>query len=249
MVEAVFSGILLLAGVAGFVLTGAAKFGFAVIAVGLWLGISVNKLVKKNPSDGKKTAGRIIVAVIITALGLSTPPINIHSENSWQLPFQKAYIGFYKNVRFPDFFPDTKEVEEHRDFYRMEYSPSIMQGTGFVTVSFTCDKEYAAEVAERFSGRAAAEFPLLAYTDSNRYYHNYLTEGGTEEMLKKMEANDFVDPVPEDTNLHHDIMFDKYFSESAVVYMLDDNRNFNHPHSSAVIVDTEAGAVEFVKYG
>jgi hypothetical protein len=124
-----------------------------------------------------------------------------------------------------------------------------MQGTGHITVSFTADGDYVKQVEEQFSAQAQASFPLIACTDENACYNAYIMRDGRENALKNTLANDFVSPVPENTNLYVDPSFNRFFSDNAVVYMLTDNRDQNHPHSSAVIVDTGTGAVEFSKYG
>ena len=42
---------------------------------------------------------------------------------------------------------------------------------------------------------------------------------------------------------------DFFAGTSAVVYVLNTNKDWNHPQSSAVIIDTDSGKIEFSQYG
>lgn len=247
MTDIIVSGVLVVFGGAGLLLTNAAKFGFMLLVGGVWLGWAVNRRRRNVVSNPKNLIGRVFIAAVVSAMGLSTPPMVMDSGRAWQLPLQKTYMDMYRNTNYPDYFPAPEEVREHHGAYRMSYLPGFMQGTGHITVSFTADKEYVQSVAERFSAQAENEFPLLALTDESRYYSSSVLRDGRENAAQ--HAKEYVSPVPKNTNLFCDPSFEKYFSDEAVVYILSDNRDMNHPHSAAVIVDEKTGAVEFTKYG
>lgn len=144
-----------------------------------------------------------------------TPPLELHSSQKWQYPFQRRFIGLYPNVKEPAWFPDFRK-DVQRD-YRFEYVPSIMQGTGHFTVHFVTSPERAAEYAVQFSAQTDETY-LLAECD--------------------LDGN----ALYADTGFFAD-------APDAVIYVLESNHYFNHPHSSTVVVDTASGKVELTKYG
>ncbi len=146
---------------------------------------------------------------------LLTPPINLSSSVSWQYPFQRAFVGLYRNVREPEWFPDFRQDIESG--YRFSYLPSIMQGTGYFDVHFITSPARAAEYAAQYAAEAEESFVLAECDLDNNALH--------------ADRGFFAD-APE-----------------AVIYVLESNRYFNHPHSSSVVIDLKSGKIELTKYG
>lgn len=165
--------------------------------------------------------------ICIMIFAFSFPPV-LSSESLWKYPFQKALINNYQNIDVPEWFPDFADDVESD--YSFNYCPSMMQGTGHCTVEFITDTQTAHKYAEDFKDKAKCSFPLKDYC--NNYNDSY--------------------PISENENVY--IFFNKTFwgenpSKNARVYVLDYIPDFNHPHSSAVIIDETSGRVSFAQLG
>lgn len=203
----------------GFILTASVRF----IAAALIIGISYITWLKKDKHTSPKKkdiALRVISAAIVLILIFSVPPLGLSSRMLWQYPFQKGFVGMYRNIKEPDWFPDFRD--DVLADYRFDYLPSILQGTGHFSVRFTTTPERAAEYAEIFSQQAKWK---LSYEDIS-----------------------FTAPQDE----YPDIYIDRDFLENetgAEVYILDGVVDWNHPHSSAVIIDVQTGKIQLSQLG
>ena len=175
--------------------------------------------------------GALLIAGITMLLTVSTPPF-ISSRSAWKYPMQKAYIGHFRNVKAPEEFPET--LEEVLGDYAFGYMPSIMQGTGYFSVTYRTAPERAAAYAAEYAPKARYTIPL------SEYDIGYKVEDFT-------PREDSYDDGSLDVSIS-DIMRGGA-SESAQIYVLDAVLNPNHPHSTAVIVDTETGLVQFSQLG
>ena len=190
---------------------------------------------KADRSGTKVTSGKPACALLIAAftilLTFTTPPF-FSSRSLWKYPMQRAYIACFRNVRAPAEFPD--KPEEVSGDYEFEYMPSVMQGTGHYSVTYRTSPERAAAYAEEDAPKAKYTVPLSEY-----------------EVGYKVE-----DFTPRE-NSYDDGTLDVFISEimregasdSAQIYVLYAALNWNHPHSTAVIVDTETGLVQFSRLG
>ncbi|MBO4474229.1 MAG: hypothetical protein J5750_04875, partial [Clostridiales bacterium] len=139
------------------------------------------------------------------------------------------YINRYENIKEPSWFPDFRhDVKE--DFY-FSYNPTILQGNGHWTVRFVTDKNTAGAYAERYKQDAVYTIPL-SWFDRNWYN------------------------IPESSEGDHGVITIEYDSEFwqdaspyTMVYVSYSNLNFNHPHTSAVLVDPETGMIELCQTG
>lgn len=206
----------------GFVLTSSPTF--SVTAVFCFFVGFVGNAKDQNP-DRRWDAPivRIIVMLLVVGFLFLMPPLTITSAGIWQYPFQRAYVRLYQNVKedwFPDFFKDVES-----DYY-FDYMPSIMQGTGHYSVEFVTSPERAAAYASRYAEEAWKVIPLAGYSGSGARYPD---EGKITVYL-----ND---------------AFWEGSSPAATIYVLDAVTDPNHPHSSAVIVDTATGKIQFSRLG
>ncbi|MGN0692852.1 MAG: hypothetical protein ACI4K7_10930 [Oscillospiraceae bacterium] len=203
----------------GFILTASAQFIIAALIIGISSAVSF-KSGKKAPPKKKDIVLKVISALIVLTIIFSMPPLGLSSRMLWQYPFQKSFVGMYRNMKEPRWFPDFRN-DVIAD-YRFDYLPSIMQGTGHFSVRFVTSPECAAEYVEKFSSQAKW---TLSY-----------------------ENVSFAAPQDE----YPDIFADRDFWESspnAAVYILDGVVDWNHPHSSAVIIDVQTGRIQLSQLG
>ena len=132
----------------------------------------------------------------------------------------------YHNIKEPEFFPDIKSAVTGD--YRFDYLPGMLQGSGHYTVRFTTSSEHIQEYEQLFSSQARHIYKYAAQSD---YF-------SAEE-----ERPDSKGTV--------DVFLDSGFFEGheVTIYVLDTNYNWNHPHTSAVIIDSTTGRVQFSQYG
>ena len=179
-----------------------------------------------------KIVSDIIVIVGIALFLLSMPPMTMSSPLLWQYPFQKKLMDMYHNVKEPDFVPDFRGAVKG-DYY-FDYLPSMLQGAGYYSVRFTADTAQAQEYERMFSARAVHTFDFD--DEAHDYYGNYFSRN------VQLGEND-VGSV--------DVYIDREFfsSGNARIYVIETNYNWNHPHTSAVIIDSAVGKVQFSRNG
>ena len=163
----------------------------------------------------------------------SISPWVVNSEYKWQYPYQKAYIGLYNNIKEPEFFPDF--MNDVRSGYEFDYLPSIMQGAGHYSVTFVTAPERAAEYAAEFGARAMFIISLDDYLQSEGRY--------------ALEEPDYENARDGTLNVYVSEGMKNGHGSKTRIYVQSAVLDFNHPHSSAVIADTETGLVQFTQLG
>ncbi|MBR0484225.1 MAG: hypothetical protein IJJ69_05500 [Oscillospiraceae bacterium] len=156
------------------------------------------------------------------------PPFIFNSHSLWKYPFQKVYINLYQNIHEPDYFPNFTEAV--LSDYEFDYSPSIMQGAGHYSILFTTTPEQAKEYEKIYSEQAEYIIPLSEYA-----LRAYLDEEQQKELVI-FGGEEF---------------WEKFFTQDnhAVIYLLDTNGDWNHPHTSAVIIDSQSGKIHLSQLG
>ena len=221
------------------VLTSAALMMFGAFISAFWSAALI-LLHRRAEKRGISPAGYNIAAVFLACPGLvfTTIPSGISSGSLWRYPFQRWYIGMFRNIREPEGFPDfTADVQGG---YRFEYLPTIMQGTGHYSVTFRTTPERAAEYAAMYA-------PQAVYTLNLSENEEPVSDGYFRWTDKEFKP----------ANAGQDGSLDVYLSsavknadpETTAVYVLETNHNRNHPHSLAVITDTGTGLIQLSKLG
>ena len=201
---------------------------------GIWFAfnlIMVLKCAEKIP-----VAVSIILTVIFVTILFfqSIFFLGFSSDTPWRYNFQKSYIIFRNNYEFrvaPEKLPD--DISD----YSMEYLPSIMQGTGHSSVRFKASQDVIKAYEEEYSAKAIYTYPYSEFEYGHSIY--------VEEVSPKASAT-----WEDDKSL--DIYSDTDFwaeSTSATVYVTSAVHNWNHPHSTAVIIDSEKNMIEFAQLG
>lgn len=221
----VFTAIALL----NFIMIGA--YPFALIAVMTVIVYVIKHFSKKLYGKNRKMPGSSGYAAFIAAFSvfqLLTPPLTLHTEYFWQYSIQKAYIGEYRNIREPEWFPYfTKDA----DSFSFDYMPSVMQGTGHYSVTFhTASDDAVKRYENEFSARAVYTIPM------NEWYDRYEVDNSGNENSYENILDVYIDD-----SLRN--------SETAVIYVIDAVTDFNHPHSSAVIIDSKNNIIQLSQLG
>jgi len=187
---------------------------------------------KKEKLTGLFEAAALLAAIQIGFLCI-TPPFIFGSHSLWKYPLQKACINFYQNIKEPDYFPDfTPDVVSD---YTFSYTPSILQGAGNYCVSFVTTPEKAKEYEKIYSEQANYIIPLSElwdhcyYPDENN--DNRVISIATDTLWKESSYGEFETEI------------------NAEIYILHANENWNHPHTSAVIIDSSDGRIQFSQLG
>ena len=247
--------LLLIAATAGFALTGSMRFllfqGFLILIVLIRTAEKKKRAddpaqtaqTNQNPLKRRVSPWGVIGAVLLLILFLPAP-LALRSTFVWRYPFQRAYLGLYRNIGVPDWFPEFRE--DIVSDYHMDYVASVMQGTGHFSVCFMTSPERAAELEAQFAEQAI-------YTDS-------LPDAGANASFCKLrvpeEQYQAFSAVSEDewdgnTTIYadRDFFFHGGNAADAAVYILDAKCSMNHPASSAVIISSKTGAVQFSQFG
>lgn len=217
----IFTVIVVAIGITGMILISAVKFWIATLVCGMF-GFIGNAADKRRPKS--KGIERIILMLLFLLIDFSMPPLSMQSSAKWQYPFQRLYAGCYQNSKEPEWFPDF--LDDIEGDYHFSYSPSVMQGTGWFTVRFQTSPERAVAYAAEFADGARYTIPVSEYGD------RYTINAEKDEVLSVQQDSDFWSG-----------------NSDAQIYVLDAVLNWNHPHSSAVIVDTKSGKIELSQYG
>ena len=216
---------------AGFVLTLSLSFAAGVILFAAF-GIS-GCLKRRHPeyvSDTKKNIQRLAAMLLAGAFFFQFPPLFIESSFLWQYPFQKMYTGLYRNVKEPDFFFDFRN--DVQGDYCFEYLAAFMQGSGSYSVRFKTTPEIAAAYSGKFSPVSEYIIPLDKFNGLSDY--TVTAADGSEGTISVTIDEDF---------------FGNSDSENTFVFILETNLNWNHPHTSAVIVDKTNGLIQLSRLG
>ena len=230
-------GVCIAACAAGFVLLGAfdiAGEGIILSALALVFVMIENNAARsgQKPKPGN-AAGALVIAGVTMLITLTTPPF-ISSSAKWRYSMQRAYIDRFKNVKAPEEFPDF--INDVESGYKFEYFPALMQASGYYSVTFTASPETAADYAGRFAPMAKYTVPLNEFISDGSYMVEDFTprENSTDDGSLAVFVSDGMRSG---------------CSDSAKVYVLEAALNRNHPHSTAVIVDTETGKIQLSRLG
>lgn len=208
-----------------FILTNAVKF--AVLTVICIIAMIFVIASKKNPYTLISAhIGSMVGVTAIILILLSMPSLSIKSRAIWKYPFQRFYIGCYQNVKEPEWFPDF--LDDIQSDYSFSYMPSVLQGSGHYRVCFTASPEAAQKYENELSAQALYIIAVSEFRHGNTY------------TVHDKDGNDKGDifiSVPE------------AFDGSGTVYVIDTNLDYNHNHSSAVIIDKKSGRIGLIQEG
>ncbi|MBE6874946.1 MAG: hypothetical protein E7493_13735 [Ruminococcus albus] len=223
IVETVFIAVVMMLAVFLIILFGAST-GYAIAVLGIvWLLVMRSKR-KKGITDWQENTKRIIIFVLAAGLMNLFPFLSMAKTGGWRYPFERSYVEMRHTSTLPEWFP--KELPDSAKNCRMDYTPSIMQGTGFFTAGFECSDEECAKWEEFGKERAKYIIPLEEYqTDESFDIAGYETElavktdtSGSHVEVGKMSA-----------------IWDGNES-GAKIYVINTNLDLNRPHNETVIV-------------
>lgn len=204
-----------------------------MIISGIWFAFNLIMVLKC--AEKIHVAVNIILTVIFVTILFfqSIFFLGFSSDTPWKYNFQKLYVIFRNNYEFkvaPEKLPD--DISD----YSMEYLPSIMQGTGHSSVRFKASQDVIKAYEEEYSAKAIYTYPLSVFQDGSI---------DVEQVSPKADIGMTDDKsllVYRDTDFWAE-------STSATVYITSATHNWNHPHSTAVIIDSEKNMIEFAQLG
>ncbi|MGN0594530.1 MAG: hypothetical protein ACI4I6_05180 [Hominimerdicola sp.] len=144
----------------------------------------INKAcIKKEKNKKSKFFLSFALTLIIFCLIFTGFPPYLHSTAKWKYPVQKVVLNLYSNITVPDYFP--KKIPESAEDYHFDYFPSMLQGTGHVSMTFKADSETILEYEEQFSEQAVMSFDLSEYVENEglfngTYKDEMIKNGGNE---------------------------------------------------------------------
>ena len=219
--QLVILAVILLTGIGGFVMMGSLR---AAVMLILLFGILISRNKKLI-----KAAACVIVLLVFAAF----PPLYVRSQALWKYPFQKTVIGLYQNITEPEWFPEfSRDVKGD---FKFDYAPSVMQATGHYLVYFQTDEKTLDRYEQLYSEQAAYSFPMREYFDESIY------DGHIPEL--KTEKNGF-----KKLTIYLTSGSPKGYDD-AQAYVLASDLDFNHPHTSAVIINKADSSVTLTQLG
>ena len=213
---------------AGFVLTGMYRY-LLLTAIALVLGFGGllydSRAAKKGKNLRKTSRARVLILLLCIVPVLAFPPLVVESSMRWQYPFQRFIINSYRNISEPNWFPEIDGDKIISD-YHFSYLPSIMQGTGHYSIAFNTTEEQMTDYIDEYKAGGGLTKRELLLSD----------------CLGGGNNTDF--PA-----LWLDETIRKNVSERTWVCVLDAVYDWNHPHTSAVILDAEHNRIQFLQLG
>ncbi len=193
---------------------------FATYAIGCFKRLKSGK----DNSSLVKTIGASVVLLFVCAYmdTLTLPFISITKS-------KYSHVRDYETKRYDldkDFLPET--IPEDSTSYKFTGMPSILQGSGYISLRFKNTTKEIQKIADDYS------FSVLDGTIK----------------LSQYESPDIGAELDKKTiSIRYDRDFWEGHEDKAYVCVLDSHGTGNHPHSTVVIIDTEDGMIEFSKLG
>lgn len=208
--------------------------GNGVIRLGIsliWLAMAVFVLIAKKKLFFRISVPIWLLSMPLIAFTMLWAPF-IHSYSPWKYVIQRSYIEVYNRNSSKDF---PAILPSDINDYEFDYMPSIMQGTGHCWVRFETSVNTVKTYEDEYAPKAIYTLPLSSF-ESGRI--------DVEVVSPKAKQ-----PVKEDRALS--VSFDRDFwnDTEATVYVLSATHNWNHPHSSAVIISSDHKKVQFTQLG
>ena len=174
------------------------------------------------------------IFIPVTIMMMSVMIAGVHSDSPWRYNLQLDYVKYYKSHVFkvaPEKLPD--DISD----YGFHFVATLGQGAGHSSVRFKASQDVIKAYEEEYSAKAIYTYP---YSEFEHGYSIYV-----DEISPKASAT-----WEDDKSLY--IYSDTDFwaeSTSATVYVTSATHNWNHPHSTAVIIDSEKNMIEFAQLG
>ncbi len=221
---------------AGFILTGAARFVVCMILLAVFCAAD---LPARSGRSRKSSGKRLLIALLLCCVPFLCAPLAMHTTLMWRYPFQRALLGIYNAPAawVPDFQRDVQS-----DF-AFDYLAGVMQGTGHESIRFVTSPARAAEIEQQFAEKALYQSTLPS------------EKNGSFPEIPEQSRSAFP-AAAGGWDGTADFWFDRDFwfadgtpPADAKVYYLDARGNWNHPGCSAAIVSSRSGRVEYAQYG
>ena len=197
----------------------------------IWLISAVLVLISKNKVHFAVSIVFWLLLIPIMGFSVLFAPF-IHSYSPWKYSFQRAYIDMYNRGSSKD-FPD--KLPSGVKSYEFDYMPSILQGTGHCSARFTASEDIIKDYESEYAPQAIYTIPLENFNNGTTY-----VETISPQARQSCAEDDSLD-IWEDEEFWADT--------DATVYVLSAVHNWNHPHSSAVIISKDHTKIQFTQLG
>ncbi len=188
-----------------------------------------------------KGAGKNHIAISITSIFILIPIlffmslllIGLSSETPFRYNFQKQYITSMNGYEF-DILPE-KLPDDISDYF-FSFKATVGQGAGHSSVRFKASHDVIKAYEEEYSAKAIYTYPYSEF----EYGHSISVDEVSPKAESKYEDHSL--GIYSDTDFWAE-------STSATVYVTSATHYWNHPHSTAVIIDSEKNMIEFARLG
>ena len=171
------------------------------------------------------------LAVLFVLFLFSIYPPSIYSHKPSKYAAQCKFIDKKIYEGGTDDFPDV--LPKNISDYEFSCNPGFLQAIGHCSARFTASEDIIKDYESEYAPQAIYTIPLKKF--------NY---GRTtvEKISPKAEQSDKSDYS---LNIYEDLEF--WADTDATVYVLSAVHNWNHPHSSAVIISKDKTKIQFTQ--
>ena len=163
-------------------------------------------------------------------------PSGFESKVEWRYKWQVKFVTDIQKNGHADCFPD--KLPNDASDYHMDYAPSFWQGTGHFCVRFKTSLQQLEQYEKEYSSQALYTIPLEDF------------KGMWDIQVEEINPKAIVSHGSDKSLM---VEYDKEFwaghEKGATVYVVSAVHNWNHPHSSAVIINKKDKMVEFTHLG
>ena len=163
-------------------------------------------------------------------------PSSFYSKTQWRYKYQVIYVTDIRKNGHADCFPD--ELPSELSDYRIDYAPSIWQGTGHFRVHFKTSAKQLEQYEKEYSTQAIYTIPV---SDFNGMWDTQVKEISPKAGVSHGDDKSLMVTYDQDYWAGHE--------KDATVYVVSAVHNWNHPHSGAVIINKTDKMVEFTHLG
>lgn len=171
----------------------------------------------------------LAVLFVLFLSSIFPPSIYSHKPSKYNAQLKYIDMSIYEDgaADFPDVLP--KNISD----YEFSCNPGFLQAIGHCSARFTASEDIIKDYESEYAPQAIYTIPLKKF--------NY---GRTtvEKISPKAEQSDKSDYS---LNIYEDLEF--WADTDATVYVLSAVHNWNHPHSSAVIISKDKTKIQFTQ--
>ena len=204
-----------------------------LVISGIWLISNVIWLFRGAEKKHFMRSTLSCIFIPVTIMMMSVMIAGVHSDSPWRYNLQLDYVKDYKSHAFK---VAPEKIPADISDYGFHFVATLGQGAGHSSVRFKASQDVIKAYEEEYSAKAIYTYPLSVFDEGHI----------TVEKVSPKAAIGMTDDkslfIYRDTDFWAE-------STSATVYVTSATHNWNHPHSTAVIIDSEKNMIEFAQLG